>query len=421
MVPIASIPANVILVWPSTNASIPSGWTRETTLDSKFAKGWGDENPNITGGADTHTHTSTAHSHTIAHTHTYTISSYAADSTRHHNVGTQDLLAVGHAHTGTTGASTVADSSSTAATYAAYSSDPPYRKVIFIKASAGAQLATDIVALYNSNTPPANWSNVTALQDRFLKGAPTGADSDLSTDNGSLIQAHGLNHNHTISAHSHAASTSSTGSGTCDRSPDSSDGVRCDHTHSVTPSNSTEFTDSYTVTQTQDETDIQPAYAKLQAIQKAASGIKVTGIIGLWLGTAASIPNGWELCDGTNGTKDLQNKFIKIGNPSDANGGSNTHTHAAKAHSHTATGHTHPVGALSHAGQNAHRGGDYTADHWGSGSSHSAFNTDSSAITLASANTSGDSSNGQPSYRTAVYIEFQNEVGGGAMLFNFLN
>jgi hypothetical protein len=33
-------------------------------------------------------------------------------------------------------------------------------------------------------------------------------------------------------------------------------------------------------------------------------------LIVLWSGTIASIPVGWNLCDGTNGTPDLQDRFI---------------------------------------------------------------------------------------------------------------
>ena len=35
-----------------------------------------------------------------------------------------------------------------------------------------------------------------------------------------------------------------------------------------------------------------------------------SGLIFMWYGSLASIPNGWKLCDGTNGTPDLRDKFI---------------------------------------------------------------------------------------------------------------
>lgn len=61
----------------------------------------------------------------------------------------------------------------------------------------------------------------------------------------------------------------------------------------------------------------------------------------MWGGLVASIPAGWLLCDGQNGTPDLRDRFIKgaTGNPG-LTGGTATHAHAA----HTGViSHTHPV------------------------------------------------------------------------------
>jgi len=64
--------------------------------------------------------------------------------------------------------------------------------------------------------------------------------------------------------------------------------------------------------------------------------ISFTGIIVLWSGSIGSIPSGWVICDGTNGTPDLRDRFV-IGagstyNPDDV-GGADTvniaHTHSA--------------------------------------------------------------------------------------------
>lgn len=72
------------------------------------------------------------------------------------------------------------------------------------------------------------------------------------------------------------------------------------------------------------------------------------GIISMWSGSIASIPSGWLLCDGTNGTPDLRDRFV-VGAGSTyavaATGGSANAT--LVSHSHTATssvsdpGHTH--------------------------------------------------------------------------------
>ena len=73
-----------------------------------------------------------------------------------------------------------------------------------------------------------------------------------------------------------------------------------------------------------------------------------TGGIILWSGSVASIPSGWALCNGSNGTPDLRNRFV-VGAGStyavDATGGSAdaivvSHTHTATS-SVTDPGHTH--------------------------------------------------------------------------------
>lgn len=77
------------------------------------------------------------------------------------------------------------------------------------------------------------------------------------------------------------------------------------------------------------------------------SGFPSGGII-MWSGTIATIPSGWYLCNGSNGTPDLRNRFI-VGAHSDTSGvayttitGSNTQTGGTKdaivvSHTHTAT------------------------------------------------------------------------------------
>ena len=50
------------------------------------------------------------------------------------------------------------------------------------------------------------------------------------------------------------------------------------------------------------------------------SGGIPSGVIVMWSGSIASIPSGWALCDGTNSTPDLRNRFI-VGAHSDAASG----------------------------------------------------------------------------------------------------
>ena len=64
------------------------------------------------------------------------------------------------------------------------------------------------------------------------------------------------------------------------------------------------------------------------------------GMIILWSGSIASIPSGWALCDGTNGTPNLENSFVVGAGDTyvvAATGGAANHTHdgTTAGHSHT--------------------------------------------------------------------------------------
>jgi len=409
------------MVWTGAHASIPSGWARETTLDDKFAKGWGAEAVNTTGGATTHTHTSPTHTHNLAaHTHTYQTSAADTGTINGHSGGSGVVRGT-HYHTGTTGtlASTYA-TGTTAGTYGSVSNDPPYRKVIFIKASAGASLATNIVALWGaSDTAPTNWSKVTELAGRYLKGASTGADADLATDNGSSTNIHDFTHTHTApGAHGHSNSTSSTATTSAGWAQETSGADRVpDHTHTVAINTATTDINQYASTLTTAET-VEPLYRRLHAIKKGASGVKVSGIIGMWLGAVGSIPAGWSLYTA------MQDNHLKIGDPTtSATGGSNTHTHAAQGHVHTGTAHTHTHSSIStHTGDRQPTGGTDLSDLLSTGKEHTGNTVANANTTYASTDTTADSSSNEPAYRTVAFIRFDKEVNGGAMLlFSLIN
>jgi hypothetical protein len=68
-----------------------------------------------------------------------------------------------------------------------------------------------------------------------------------------------------------------------------------------------------------------------------------SGCILMWSGSAAAIPSGWNLCDGTNSTPNLIGKFIKSASTAGGTGGSNTHSHS---HSLSAGAHTLSVAQM---------------------------------------------------------------------------
>jgi microcystin-dependent protein len=63
-----------------------------------------------------------------------------------------------------------------------------------------------------------------------------------------------------------------------------------------------------------------------------------SGAIVMWSGSAGTVPAGWNICDGANGTPNLVGRFIKGSTASGATGGSSTHSH-----SHSLSGGAHTL------------------------------------------------------------------------------
>jgi hypothetical protein len=137
-----------------------------------------------------------------------------------------------------------------------------------------------------------------------------------------------------------------------------------------------------------------------------------TGMILLWSGALGSIPSGYYLCDGTNGTPDLRDRFIigagstysvnQTGGSADAIVVSHTHT-ATSTSTVTDPGHTH---TFTNASNNPGSGAP------GVGAAGSATLTTNSRVTgitvatsttNASAGTSGTGAN-IPPYFALAYI-----------------
>lgn len=145
--------------------------------------------------------------------------------------------------------------------------------------------------------------------------------------------------------------------------------------------------------------------------QILASGFPSGGII-MWSGAIANIPLGWALCDGTNDTPDLRNRFIvgagdsysvdDVGGSKDAVNISHTHGHSlgtasAGYHTHTINMQEYVSGGSNPGGyQKTYSAGTYSVN--GSGShSHSMSGS------INSAGESGTDKN-LPPYFALAYI-----------------
>lgn len=92
---------------------------------------------------------------------------------------------------------------------------------------------------------------------------------------------------------------------------------------------------------------------------QVAGTIPIGGIV-LWSGSVATVPTGWNLCDGTNGTVDLRDRFV-VGAGSTysvgGTGGATTHTHTTGNVTLTIAqipSHTHQYSDIFHTERSAH-------------------------------------------------------------------
>lgn len=153
-------------------------------------------------------------------------------------------------------------------------------------------------------------------------------------------------------------------------------------------------------------------------VQTALSGAFSTGMIMMWSGSIATIPTGWVLCNGSNGTPDLRNRFV-IGAHSDSAGvaystvtGSNTTSGGTKdavvvSHTHTATvtdpGHVHtydPYGPVFYVGTGGSFAGVQGPQTTNTGSAVTGI-----SVTNASAGVSGTNQNLPPYYALAYIMK----------------
>ena len=147
-------------------------------------------------------------------------------------------------------------------------------------------------------------------------------------------------------------------------------------------------------------------YPILQSAPAVSSSF-TAGMIMLWSGSLGSIPSGWVLCDGTNSTPDLRDRFVVAAGSTYAVGATGGTADAiVVSHTHTATvtdpGHHH-LGSVYNYYNGSSGGGGFV-----SGVNQSAVTTDSTTgitVSNASAGTSGTNQNLPPYYALAYIMK----------------
>lgn len=413
-----AIPSGIIIGWPSTAASIPSGWSRETALDAKYLKGvpTAATNPGTTGGATTHIHTTPAHPHDIGHSHTgHTGTSSGMSGTD--NTSGANLGSLAHTHSFGEVTFEAKDSVTDAPTSDSISSDPAYLKSVWIKSNGSPTgIPNNAICFFNSATFPTNWTQIAAGKNAFLKGADaagdgggTGGAATHSHAGGS--HTHGGDHTHSYAPY--GATLTSTHSATASKAGTSTSSNAANHLHRTEAASNTPGTSNASNISSSTDNH-EPAWYKLAIIQNGTgSNDQPLNLICAWTGTISNIPTGWIICDGNNSTPNLLGKFIKgadatseIGNT----GGGATHTHTGNTHTHTwsSTSHTHTVSLTAEINYNA-IGSSGSGNTVGLNSHTHTGSTTSNAGTWSVGNASPtlDSVNHEPPYYEVAFLQLQ--------------
>lgn len=139
-----------------------------------------------------------------------------------------------------------------------------------------------------------------------------------------------------------------------------------------------------------------------------------TGMIVMWGGAIADIPTGWNLCDGTNGTVNLTDRFV-IHADADS-GGTNDVGDTGGSHTVTLTeaqlpSHSHGAGTLQVRTESSPSGGGTTVTKDSSGGSlQSATTSNPTGVGSISGDTgatgSGSAVTITPKYYALAYIQY---------------
>lgn len=422
-----TIPADLILAWPSTAASIPSGWTRVTALDGYYPRGASTVGaPSATGGAASHSHVTTNHVHFIGpHNHSVggsTGSSNSSTTSARFNGASQPQADQPHTHSrpSSTGTKSGQNSGGASPSTTSANNAPPTREVIWIE-SNGAQPTYPIGILGWATESVSGWEADASSSGRYLKGA-------AAAGNGGATSGNTL-HSHTIASHTHAGfhhdhTIGNTGQSNPSSSQEAGDGSSTPrwlprHTHPMDViSESSEALNSASGGTTGSATT-EPPNRRLRVLRNTGGGTQ-TRIIGLYTGTVAALDPLLTLCDGTGGTPDMRTWFARDVGLSSVNstGGSTSHNHSTPSHVHSIPSHNHDtnVNASNTSSFEAPSFGDL-GDSPTTGHTHSSGGSGGATPDVDNSTSGGNTNTVShvPLYKEVHFVRLDGVISGGPL------
>ena len=205
---------------------------------------------------------------------------------------------------------------------------------------------------YTVATIPLGWTRDTAFDDRYLQGQVAG--SDPATNGGAVTHTHTSSHLHAGNAHTHTIGTTQPSGGSTvaanTQDPPSANATVSgldSHTHSnVNSASATVNAGSKSLITT--AVAMQPPFVRHIIIQPTASADIPSAAVVFF--DSSAIPTGYNLCDGTSGTTDLNDCYILgavAAGDGGGTGGTSTHGHAFTPHTHIAPFHSHTGASAS--------------------------------------------------------------------------
>lgn len=412
------IPSGLIFLWPSTDASIPSGWNRVTALDGRYVKGiaTASTQPGTTGGSSSHSHSLGSHTHSLDHVHTVTGNTSAGTGAVNSDNGAAGTTAIAstHTHSRSSVNSATVNSATTAPTTTSVDNDLDRLTTIFIE-SDGTPTGVPANALgLTETTSLTGWTDYANATGRYLKSPGAGADGGAT---GASTLA---NHTHGISAHTHAGTShthTSPNTGTATSTLSLFAGPNAvlwqnTHSHPVTVTNATTAAlDSASggTSGASSEGVNEPPYRNIRVKQNTSGAPDLPiGIIGAWRGSLGTIPDNWALCDGTGGTPDLTGRYPKGATSSIGTTGGSlaAHTHTSPSHTHTTAGHTHAMTVGSAAATTANTSATATISVSTGTHTHTASATNSTTPTVGASNSGTlDASLAEPAHEEVAFVQ----------------